>query len=179
VRWQSDAGICTHRPPQALSRWLDAAAVTTPLVAISRALVVAHAMQALQLPSFMSVHWVGVPEALRARRINRHPYLVPHAMQALQLPSQRGIALVSAALLVARCAQRGKVLGAHRVVLGVVDAGRGVTPHQRGSRRIWPAATSSIVRNKNKRYIGKSQSKRPSKGTQRPPHPAYHPWLGG
>jgi hypothetical protein len=26
-------------------------------------------------PSFMSVHWVGVPEALRARRINRHPYL--------------------------------------------------------------------------------------------------------
>jgi hypothetical protein len=37
--------------------------------------------------SFMSVHWVGVPEALRARRINRHPYL--HRLRTLRLGLRR------------------------------------------------------------------------------------------
>jgi hypothetical protein len=49
------------------------------------------------------------------------------------------------------------------------DAARGSISS--GRRRAWPRVRGiSIFREKNRRYIGKSQSKRPPNGTQRTPH---------
>jgi hypothetical protein len=87
---------------------------------------------------------VGAPELHRASSLG--PALLPAHWQRLPRVAQ------------------------HRLdAAGGPDQQRVIPPHLLGARR-WPRPLRLNISDKNRRYISKSQSKRPPKNTQRPPH---------